>query len=141
MLSEDGEYIVSIDPIDGGTIIDANYAIASIFGIWKQNDINGCTGRDLVGAALSIYGSRTTMLLYNSHSKVVEELTLIRKGKRAAKWIVTIPTFKFLPKAKNFSPEGVKSCYENKGYLKVIQNYIIQGYSIRYSSSMAVDCY
>lgn len=81
------------------------------------------------------------MLLYNSHSKVVEELTLTKRAKRAPKWIVTIPRFEFLPKAKNFSPEGVKSCYENKGYLKVIQNYIIQGYSIRYSSSMAVDVY
>lgn len=125
MLSERGEYIVSFDPIDGGTIIDANYAIASIFGIWKQNEVSGCTGRDLVGAALSIYGSRTTMLLYNCHAKVVEELTLIKLRKRPAKWIVTIPKFEFLPKAKNFSPEGVKSCYENKGYLKVIQNYII----------------
>jgi hypothetical protein len=59
------------------------------------------------------------MLLYNSHSKTVEELTLIKKGKSPAKWIVTIPRFEFLPKAKNFSPEGVKSCYEDPGYLKV----------------------
>lgn len=72
---------MTFDPIDGGTIIDANYAVASIFGIWKKQDINGCTGRDLMGAALSIYGSRTTMLLYNTHSKQVEELTLIKKGK------------------------------------------------------------
>ena len=132
---------MTFDAIDGGTVIDANFAIASIFGIWKQQDVNGCTGRDLVGAALSIYGSRTKMLLFNSHSKVVEELTLIKKGKRPVKWVVTIPRFEFTAKAKNFSPEGVKSCYENKGYLKVIQNYIIQGYSIRYSSSMAADCY
>jgi hypothetical protein len=65
------------------------------------------------------------MLLYNTHSKVVEELTLIKKGSRPAKWIVTIPKFDFLPKAKNFSPEGVKSSYENPGYLRVIEHYII----------------
>jgi hypothetical protein len=47
----------------------------------------------LVGAALAIYGSRTTMIIYNSHSRFVEELTLIRKGKNPPKWIVTTPKF------------------------------------------------
>ena len=79
----------------------------------------------MAGAALAIYGSRTTLLLYNSHSKVVEELTLIKRGKSAAKWIVTIPKFEFTPKARNFSPEGVKSCYEDPGYLRVFENYVI----------------
>jgi fructose-1,6-bisphosphatase len=72
---------VTFDPIDGGTIIDANYSVASIFGIWKNVTVNGSTGRDLVGASLSIYGSRTTIILYNSHSKQVEELTLVKRGK------------------------------------------------------------
>eukprot|EP00347_Sterkiella_histriomuscorum_P016003 403354871 len=139
--NEEGEYIVTFDPIDGGTVIEANYAVASIFGIWKKDQVTGCTGRDLAGAALAIYGSRTTLLLYNSHSKVVEELTLIKRGSKPAKWIVTVPKFEFTPKARNFSPEGVKSCYEDPGYLKIFQHYVIQGYSIRYSSSMAVDCY
>lgn len=68
---------------------------------------------------MAIYGSRTTLLLYNSHSKVVEELTLVKRGKFPAKWIVTIPKLEFNAKARNFSPEGVKSCYEDPGYLKV----------------------
>ena len=45
------------------------------------------------------------------------------------------------PKCHNFSPEGVKSCFENTAYLKVFEHYCMQGYSIRYSSAMAVDCY
>lgn len=140
-LNKEGEYIVTFDPIDGGTVIEANYSVASIFSIWKKDDINGCTGRDISGAALSIYGSRTTMLLYNTHSKAVEELTLIKRSNKPAKWIVTIPKFELQAKAMNFSPEGVKSCYEDPGYLKVFEHYVMQGYSIRYSSSMSVDCY
>jgi fructose-1,6-bisphosphatase len=68
-LNEQGEFLVTFDPIDGNSIIDANYAVASIFGIWRKKDVNGCTGRDLMGAALSMYSSRTTMILYNTHSK------------------------------------------------------------------------
>ena len=93
-LNPTGEYTVTFDPIDGGTIIDANYSVASIFGIWK-NFVNGSTGRDLKGAALSIYGSRTTMVLYNTHAKQVEELTLVKRPKQGPKWIVTIPKFEF----------------------------------------------
>ena len=72
--------------------MDANYSVASIFGIWRNKSVNGSTGRDLVGAALSIYSSRTTMLLYNSHTKCVEELTLVKRGTKS-KWLVTIPKF------------------------------------------------
>jgi len=103
---------VTFDPIDGGTIIDANYSVASIFGIWKTLEVNGSTGRDLVGAALCIYGSRTTILLYNSHTKQVEELTLVKRSKQE-RWLVTIPKFEIQKKSQNFSPEGVKSCFEN----------------------------
>jgi len=65
-MNPDGEYMVTFDPIDGSSVIDSNFAVASVFAIWKTKDINGMTGRDLVGAALSIYGSRTTIILYNA---------------------------------------------------------------------------
>ena len=141
ILNEDGEYVVTFDPIDGCKIIDTNFAVASIVGIWHKRELNGCTGRDLVGASLSIYGSRTTMLVYNPLSNEVEELTLVKKGSKDTKWIVTVPSFEMNVKASHFSPEGVKSCFENQAYLKMFEYYCIQGYSIRYSSSLAVDCY
>jgi sedoheptulose-bisphosphatase len=57
---------VTFDPIDGTSVIDSNFAVASVFAIWKNKDINGLSGRDLVGAALAIYGSRTTIIIYNA---------------------------------------------------------------------------
>lgn len=139
-LHADADYTVTFEPIDGGTVIDANYAVASIFSIWATDKVEGCTGRDLIGAALSIYGSRTTILTFNAHNKQVEELTLL-KIENKFKWVVTNPKCEILPKSKNFSPEGVKSCYDNPAYLKVIQYYCIHGYSIRYSSSISNDAY
>lgn len=92
-MNADGEYTVTFDPIDGSGVIDSNFAVASVFAIWKSKDINGLTGRDLVGAALSVYGSRTTIVLYNAQSKRVEELTLLRMGSQE-RWIVTTPDLK-----------------------------------------------
>ncbi len=39
---------------------------------------------DMVGAALSCYGSRTNIVLYNSSTKTVDELTLQRQDEGSA---------------------------------------------------------
>ena len=41
--------------------------------------MDGYTGRDVVGAALACYGSRTCVLVYNQIENRVDELTLHRK--------------------------------------------------------------
>ena len=64
-VSEDGEYFVTFDPIDGSSVIDCNFSVGSIFGIWNCKTIEGKTGKNLVGAALSVYGTRTTIAIYN----------------------------------------------------------------------------
>ncbi len=65
-INKEGEYIVSYDPIDGSTVIDSNFAVATIFAVWRAKDIIGMSGKDLEGAGVTIYGSRTSIILYNS---------------------------------------------------------------------------
>jgi len=66
-LNTDGKYMVTFDPIDGSTVMDSNFSIASVFAIWEATgELNGITGREMIGAALSVYGSRTTIVLYNT---------------------------------------------------------------------------
>ena len=47
MLNETGKFYVTFDPIDGSTVIDCNFSIGSIFGIWMTKDLEGKTGRQL----------------------------------------------------------------------------------------------
>lgn len=130
---------MTFDPIDGTSVIDSNFAIASIFAIWKNKNINGTLGKDLVGAAISIYGSRTTVVLYNSQSQKVEELTLLRMGIHE-RWIVTNLNLIIKPDAKLFAP-ALKSAYAYPSYIDLFEDYCLKGYSIRYSGCFAVDCY
>ena len=58
--------MVTFDPIDGSSVIDSNFAVSSVFAVWRTKELNGLTGKDLVGSAVSIYGSRTTLILYNT---------------------------------------------------------------------------
>lgn len=80
-LNEKGKFVVTFDPLDGSSIIDSNLAIGTIAGIWTKpegtDDLTGLTARSsMVGAALSCYGSRTNIVIYNAKSKTVDELTL-----------------------------------------------------------------
>lgn len=75
-LAEEGKYIVTFDPLDGSSIIDTNFTIGSIFAIWPKGDLNEMTGRDIVGAALALYGSRTNILYFNPETQTVDEATL-----------------------------------------------------------------
>ena len=93
----------------------------------------------MVGAALAVYGSRTTIVLYNTQSGRVEELTLLKMGSKE-RWIVTSPDLKIGTDAKIFAP-ALKSAYEIPSYLKVFEEYCLKGLSLRYSGAFAVDCY
>ncbi len=75
-LDDNGKFIVTFDPLDGSSIIDTNNTIGSIFAIWPKGDLNTMTGRDIVGAALALYGSRTNILYYNPETQKVDEATL-----------------------------------------------------------------
>jgi len=75
-LCDEGQYIVTFDPLDGSSIIDTNFTIGSIFAIWPKGDLNKMTGRDIIGGALALYGSRTNCLIYNAVKDCVDEVTL-----------------------------------------------------------------
>ena len=56
-------YSVGFDPLDGSSIIDANFSVGSIFGIWPGKGLLGRTGREQVSSVVSLYGPRTTLII------------------------------------------------------------------------------
>ena len=52
---------VAFDPLDGSSIIGANFAVGSIFGIWPGTML-GSTGRDQAAAAYAVYGPQTLLV-------------------------------------------------------------------------------
>ena len=110
---------MTFDPIDGSSVIDCNFSVGSIFGIWKTKKVLGSSGRSLVGAALSIYGTRSTISVYNPQSSHVEEMTLMKIGNRE-KWMVTNPKIELGPQAKLFSISS-KGVYDNPSLWKIYE--------------------
>lgn len=136
-MNEDGKYVVTFDPIDGSSVIDSNFAVGSVFGIWGCTDVVGKQGREMVGAAISCYGTRTSVISYDISYGHVEELTLIKIGKKE-KWIVTNPKIELASKANLFS-FATKGIYDNPTLWKIYEKYICEGLSLRYSGCAALD--
>ena len=107
-LDDNGKYIVTFDPLDGSSIIDTNNTIGSIFAIWPKGDLNTMTGRDIVGGALALYGSRTNILIFNHETETVDEATLqLIDGD--LKWIFSGKDLRIKTEGKYFSPGNTRS--------------------------------
>jgi fructose-1,6-bisphosphatase len=61
-LSHDAPYSVVYDPLDGSSLVDANFAIGSIFGIYPGSEIIGRAPREQVAAGYVLYGPRTILV-------------------------------------------------------------------------------
>ena len=146
-LNEGGKFFVTFDPLDGSSIIDSNFAIGTIVGIWKREegveDMVGMTPREhMVGAALSCYSSRTNILLYNTVTDSVDELTLQKiEGKDENEWVLSNKNMRIKPEGRFYSPGNAKSMKYNKGYREIIHFWAKNGYVLRYSGGMAPDCF
>lgn len=73
-LSNDGKYVIAIDPLDGSSNIDVNVSIGTIFSIYRRKSSPGTPiqsidilqkGADQVAAGYVLYGS-FKMLVYTT---------------------------------------------------------------------------
>jgi len=112
---------VTFDPLDGSSIIDTNFTVGSIFAIWPKGDLTKMTGRDIVGGALALYGSRTNMLVYNANKDCIDEVTLQNVSENNFAWIVSNRNIRIKPEGKFFSPGNTRSIAFNKGYKELIK--------------------
>lgn len=75
--SQNGKYLVSIDPLDGSSNIDVNISVGTIFSVLQRKNTNKTVtkeeffvaGKEQVAAGYVIYGS-STMLVYTTGNGV-----------------------------------------------------------------------
>ncbi len=127
MVSSVGTYIVAYDPLDGSSLVDVNFAVGSIFGIY-ENDLDL---KRLKAAVYFIYGPRLEMVLCeggevrlyrlnaNGDFEFVRDLRLNEKGKLLA-------------------PGGTQKGWR-KSHKKLIESLFDEGYRLRYSGAMVSD--
>ena len=75
-----GGFSVAFDPLDGSSIVDTNFTVGTIFGVWPGDKLTGVTGRDQVAAAMGVMGPRTTYVLAVKDFPGTHEFLLLDEG-------------------------------------------------------------
>jgi len=132
-LSSDGPYSVVFDPLDGSSLVDVNFSIGSIFGIYNGKDVIGKMPKEQVAALYTIYGPRT--LLVYSTGNGVHEFILNEVGE----FIVLREFLGVGDTAKNFAPGNLGSILDDKPYHEVLHAWVKNNVTLRYSGCMVAD--
>lgn len=129
---EDGLYSVFFDPLDGSSLFDVNFAVGTIIGIYEGADVIGRTPRGQVAALYTMYGPRTTMML--SVGQGVHEFLLTEGG-----WELLTEEVKVTKGKKYFAPGNLRAAQERSDYLELVNWYMKEQYTLRYSGGMVPD--
>lgn len=142
VVSNDPEAVFSVafDPLDGSSIIESNFSVGSIFGIWNHRGFLGQTGRDMVGAAYAVYGPRTVMVCaYQTPvgDLRVDEYTLFNSA--SDDWRLTKAGIRLEERKKLFAPANVRATKDNEEYAKMMRIWMEEQYTLRYTGGMVPD--
>ncbi|PIR48819.1 fructose-bisphosphatase class I [Candidatus Peregrinibacteria bacterium CG10_big_fil_rev_8_21_14_0_10_55_24] len=133
IFSDNAPYTVVFDPLDGSSLVEANFAIGSIFGIYEGLDCLGKTPREQVAALYVIYGPRT--LLVYSCGKGVHSFILNDVGE----FILYQEYHGIADTAKNYSPGNLRALADNPAYDSVLHDWLKRELTLRYSGCMVAD--
>lgn len=134
-----GKFAVAFDPLDGSSIIDTNFSVGTIFGVWKGDKFIGQDGSGIVAAGLAIYGPRTTITMAIDGVEGAHEFLLIDDfSAKHGSWIHTA-AFSCVNEGKLFAPGNMRAAQDNPGYARLLDHYYTEKYQLRYTGGMVPD--
>lgn len=128
-------YSVVFDPLDGSSLVEANFAIGSIFGIYEGKDILGRKPAEQAAALYLLYGPRTTLTYSLGKGTGVHEFVLDAVGE----FVLSREFLGVGDEAKVYGPGNISAAAEVPGYKKLIDAWIAEKKTLRYSGCMVPD--
>jgi sedoheptulose-bisphosphatase len=124
---------VAFDPLDGSSVVDCNFTVGTVFGVWRDG-IVGKTGRDQVFSVMALYGP-TTKLVFGMPGNGAYEMELINSTWTESR------RFYIHPITTYFAPANLRAASELKWYRKLVDYWIDNKYTLRYSGALVPDVY
>ncbi len=125
------KYSVSVDPLDGSSLIDVNLAVGTILGVHSCEPLID-SGRHIHAALYILYGPLTT-LVYTT-GKGVHEFVLNPEGE----FVLSQSHIKMNDSGKIYSPGGLRTDW-NEEHRQYIDDLIMTDYKLRYSGGLVPD--
>ena len=132
-LDDTAPYSVVYDPLDGSSLVDVNFAVGSIFGIYAGSEVVGRTPREQVAALYCLYGPRT-LLVYSTGNSVHEFLL-----NEVGEFVLLREFLGVADEAKNYSPGNLRAIKDNSGYRALLNVWLEEELTLRYSGCMMAD--
>lgn len=135
-------FSVGFDPLDGSSIVDCNFAVGTIIGIFPGNGLLNRSGRDQSASMIAQYGPKVTIAIAINASNsttgvaIAMELTML-----PSEWCVTKERLSIAPKAKTFAPGNLRATADNEYYRRLVAFWIENKYTLRYSGGLVPDVY
>lgn len=129
-------FSVAFDPLDGSSIVDTNFSVGTIFGVWPGDHLTGITGREQAAAGMAVYGPRTVYCIALADAPGCHEFLLQDDGK----WLHVKETT-HIGEGKMFSPGNLRATSDNPEYEKLIAHYVGEKYTLRYTGGMVPDVF
>ena len=124
------------DPLDGSSIVDNNWAVGTILGIWPASTgILGATGRDQVASMVALYGPRTTVFVTLDDG--VYEFTYGANGVDG--WLCSRDRVEIAQESKIFAPANMRAAQDLPEYGKLIDYWMTNRYTLRYTGGLVPD--
>jgi len=143
----EGEFTVCWDPLDGSSIVDNNWAVGTMMGIWpKSTGLLGAKGSDQVTSLIALYGPRTTVLIalddgaYEFSYGCTPEGCQLPDGSFEP-WICSKTKIQISEESKIFSPANLRAAQDVPGYKKLVDHFMDNRYTLRYSGGLVPDVY
>lgn len=128
----DGEYAVAFDPLDGSSLVDVNFSVGTIAGIYKAKSFIGLKGSEQIASLIVVYGTRTTLFLTVGNG--VAYFVLNDDGE----FILHKDNLQ-VGEGKYFAPGNLRACVNRPDYLELLNYWCKNQYTLRYSGGMVPD--
>ncbi|RVY40796.1 class 1 fructose-bisphosphatase [Helicobacter pylori] len=122
---ENGSYLIAYDPLDGSSVMEANFLVGTIIGVYEKD----YKAQNLVASLYVVFGHKIELVValdkvyryafYQNKFHFIETIVLENKGKIVASG----------GNQKDFS----------LGLKKVLEGFFAENYRLRYSGSMVAD--
>ncbi len=122
---ENGSYLIAYDPLDGSSVMEANFLVGTIIGVYEKD----YKAQNLVASLYVVFGHKIELVValeevyryafYQNKFHFIETIVLENKGKIVARG----------GNQKDFS----------LGLKKALEGFFAENYRLRYSGSMVAD--
>ena len=126
-------FTIVFDPLDGSSLVDANLAIGSIFGIYEAGNPIGKTPREQVAALYLVYGPRT--ILVYSAGKGAHAFFLNEVGE----FVLLQKDLTMKDEVKTYAPGNLRAVIDTPNYRKMMNLWLDEAHTLRYSGGMVPD--